>query len=125
MEDMLNTLVFGQAHDLRRSGQDSCPSDAVTLMTLHASKGLEFPVIFLYGLKQGILPLKTGKGTVDLEEERRLMYVGMTRARDELLLTTSEEPSLFLEELPKEACRSEKAQVPGSGMKQLSLFDFM
>lgn len=58
MEDMLSTLAFGQAHDLKRSGQDSRPSDAVTLMTLHASKGLEFPVVFLYGLRQGILPLK-------------------------------------------------------------------
>ena len=125
MEDMLNTLAFGQAHDLKRSGQDSRPSDAVTLMTFHASKGLEFPVVFLYGLKQGILPLKTGKGPMDPYEERRLMYVGMTRARDELILTTSEEPSPFLEELPEDACRDEKAQAPGSGMKQLSLFDFM
>mgnify|MGYP002243330899 CR=1 FL=1 len=123
MEDMLSTLAFGQAHDLKRSGQDSRPSDAVTLMTLHASKGLEFPVVFLYGLRQGILPLKTGKGAVNPEEERRLMYVGMTRARDELILTTSEEPSPFLEELPKDACRREKARTPGSGMKQLSLFD--
>ena len=94
-------------------------------MTLHASKGLEFPVVFLYGLRQGILPLKTGKKAVNPEEERRLMYVGMTRARDELILTTSEEPSPFLEELPKDACRREKARTPGSGMKQLSLFDFM
>ena len=125
MEDMLNTLAFGQAHDLKRSGQNSCPSDAVTLMTLHASKGLEFPVVFLYGLKQGILPLKTGKGPVELDEERRLMYVGMTRARDELILTTSEEPSSFLGELPKDACRVEKAQSSGSEIKQLSLFDFM
>ncbi len=108
MEDMLSTLAFGQAHDLKRSGQDSRPSDAVTLMTLHASKGLEFPVVFLYGLRQGILPLKTGKKAVNPEEERRLMYVGMTRARDELILTTSEEPSPFLEELPKDACRREK-----------------
>ena len=62
---------------------------------------------------------------MDPYEERRLMYVGMTRARDELILTTSEEPSPFLEELPKDACRREKARTPGSGMKQLSLFDFM
>ena len=124
MEDMLSTLAFGQAHDLKRSGQDSRPSDAVTLMTLHASKGLEFPVVILYGLRQGSSPLNR-KGAVNPEEERRLMYVGMTRARDELILTTSEEPSPFLEELPKDACRREKARTPGSGMKQLSLFDFM
>ena len=62
---------------------------------------------------------------MDPYEERRLMYVGMTRARDELILTTSEEPSPFLEELPEDACRDEKAQAPGSGMKQLSIFDFM
>ena len=125
IEDMVMNLTFGQAHDLRRSGQDSLPSDAVTLMTFHASKGLEFPVVFLYGLKQGVIPLKTGKGPVDMEEERRLLYVGMTRARDELILTASEEPSPFLRELPEDACRRETSKTPGSGAKQLSLFDFI
>lgn len=54
----------------------------MTLMTLHGSKGPEFPVVFLYGLDKGRLPLEFGGGDTDLEEERRLCYVGMTRARD-------------------------------------------
>lgn len=124
MEDMIHTLTFGQGNDVTRSGQDSCPSSAVTLMTFHASKGLEFPTVFLYGLKQGLMPLKSGSGPVDWEEERRLLYVAMTRAKEELVLTTSEEPSPFLSEIPQDACRTEQAHIPGDGMKQLSLFDF-
>ena len=97
----------------------------VTISTIHASKGLEFPVVFLYGLRQGILPLKTGKGAVNPEEERRLMYVGMTRARDELILTTSEEPSPFLEELPKDACRREKGPDSRQRDEAAESLDFM
>lgn len=125
MEEMITAITFGQGNDLTRSGQDSCPSSAVTLMTFHASKGLEFPVVFLYGIKQGLLPLKSGSGPADTEEERRLLYVAMTRAREELILTTSEAPSPFLDEIPAEVRRAEQVRVPGSGMKQLTLFDFM
>lgn len=125
MEDMVNTLAFGQGNDILRSGQDFCPSSAVTLMTFHASKGLEFPALFLCGLKQGLMPLKSGTGPVDWEEERRLLYVAMTRAKEELIMTSDGEPSPFLSEIPRDACRMEQASIPGSGMKQLSLFDFM
>jgi DNA helicase-2/ATP-dependent DNA helicase PcrA len=59
-------------------------------MTLHGAKGLEFPVVFLCGISEGIVPLadpRTGK--IDIEEERRLFYVGLTRAREELVLTSA------------------------------------
>lgn len=125
VEDMLAALAFGQGNDVARSGQDSYPSSAVTLMTFHASKGLEFPTVFLYGLKQGIMPLKSGGGPVNWEEERRLLYVAMTRAGKELVLTTSGEPSPYIAEIPEEARRTEQTHAPGPGMKQLSLFDFM
>ena len=65
-------------------------ADRITLLTMHAAKGLEFPVVFIVGLEDGILPLHWGSSTPDdaeLAEERRLCYVGMTRAQDRLLLS--------------------------------------
>ena len=69
-------------------------------MTLHGSKGLEFPVVFVSGIKSGKLPLESTKHPADIQEERRLFYVGMTRAREELVLTYGAEPSPFISELP-------------------------
>ena len=66
-------------------------ADRVSLLTLHAAKGLEFPVVFIVGLEDGVLPLRWGAADpVDEEEERRLFYVGITRARDRLLLSRAE-----------------------------------
>ena len=87
---------------------------AVTLMTLHAAKGLEFPVVFLVGLEEGVLPhARSTFESADLEEERRLCYVGVTRAREQLYLTCARlrilygqvaqnEVSRFVEEIPAE-----------------------
>jgi DNA helicase-2/ATP-dependent DNA helicase PcrA len=67
-------------------------ADRVSLLTMHAAKGLEFPVVFVIGLEDGILPLQWGNGASaeDLAEERRLFYVGMTRAEDRLFLTRAQ-----------------------------------
>ena len=84
----------------------------VTLMTLHASKGLEFPIIYIAGCDEGIFPsARTMSIASELEEERRLMYVGITRAKEKLYLTTAKRrqmwgeykyysPSRFIEEIP-------------------------
>lgn len=91
-------------------------SDTVVLMTLHASKGLEFPVVFIPGLEEGVFPgLQSLYDTSEIEEERRLAYVGITRAKEKLYLlntrsrmifgsTKYNRPSRFVEELPKECC---------------------
>ena len=93
--------------------------NAVTLLTLHAAKGLEYPVVFITGLEEGILPLSNGgePDRKDLEEERRLFYVGMTRAKQRLYCShahvrlrfgeyLSQSPSRFLDEIPPELTRS-------------------
>ena len=88
--------------------------DTVALMTLHSAKGLEFPVVFLSGMEEGIFPsLKDGGSAEEIEEERRLCYVGITRAKKELFLLNAQRrmlfgnsmyhsPSRFLGEIPKE-----------------------
>ena len=71
-------------------------SSAVTLMTVHLAKGLEFPVVFLTGLEEGLFPIGAGNAAPDdLEEERRLAYVGMTRAKEKLILTYALTRRLF------------------------------
>jgi DNA helicase-2/ATP-dependent DNA helicase PcrA len=72
-------------------------ADAISLMTIHASKGLEFPVVFIVGCEEGTIPyLKGGNPeVVDLEEELRILYVAATRAQDHLYIMHSESRSLF------------------------------
>ena len=98
------------------SDLDQADSDqpAITLMTLHLSKGLEFPVVFVVGVEEGLFPSRQSLANLDpsqLEEERRLMYVGMTRSRQRLFLTHARKrlqwgqeqmnpPSRFLNEIP-------------------------
>jgi len=98
--------------------------DRVTLITLHAAKGLEFPVVFMVGLEEGLLPHRRAlEDERELEEERRLAYVGMTRAKDRLYLLhahhrstwgvgSMSEPSRFLTELPDELLAAEREDVP-------------
>ncbi|MDE6890942.1 MAG: UvrD-helicase domain-containing protein [Lachnospiraceae bacterium] len=131
MEDFLRTLTFGEDGDVRRNGGRKFTSDAVTLMTLHGSKGLEFPVVFLYGMDKGRFPLEFGGvNTADsIEEERRLCYVGMTRAEEELILVCGQEPSCFLQEIPPENVRWERPEKmedkDAEKAVQMSLFDFI
>src|SRR5690606_25864570 len=94
------------------NGED--PDDAVTLMTLHNAKGLEFPIVFLVGLEENLLPHRSATASLqELEEERRLLYVGVTRAQDELYLVHAESrltfgrteptrPSRFLDVIPRD-----------------------
>ena len=89
----------------------------ILLMTLHSAKGLEFPVVVIAGMEEGLFPhSRSSDDDNDLEEERRLCYVGMTRAQDRLILTSAArrrvfgeyratEPSRFIDEVPAELVR--------------------
>ncbi len=122
LEDFLNTLLLGEEGDLRRQSGKTYASGAVYLSTLHGAKGLEFPVVFLAGVDKGTLPLESSKGQADAEEERRLFYVGMTRAREELILLSSGEPSPFMKEIPPELLEKEKIPLREKPAEQLRLF---
>ncbi len=102
MPALLHNLVLGRESDLLRSGGKKYAPDAVSLMTLHGAKGLEFPAVFLCGAAEDLIPFKR-RGAWDMDEERRLLYVGMTRAKDELILLAPSAPSPFLAGLPPEA----------------------
>lgn len=128
MEEMLGALAFGKESDLRRFGGKTYTSDAVTLMTMHGSKGLEFPVALVCGVRKGMVPLEFKGRETDVEEERRLLYVAMTRAEEELIMTCSGEASVFFQEIPdkiiqRQSVKPRPAQEDVG--KQLSLFDFI
>ncbi|HHW20661.1 ATP-dependent helicase [Thermodesulfovibrio thiophilus] len=107
--------------------------NAVSLLTLHTSKGLEFPVVFITGFEEGLIPY-TLASDLDMEEERRLFYVGMTRAMDELIITYAKSRfikgkklcqgvSSFLKQLPEEyIIKYEKVRPRKDELKQQSLF---
>ncbi|MCI8895340.1 MAG: UvrD-helicase domain-containing protein [Lachnospiraceae bacterium] len=127
MPEFLEALKLGVESDLKRCGGKQYTAGAVTLMTLHGAKGLEFPAVIIYGARKGLIPFAGGKTAQEEEEERRLFYVGLTRAREALILTTSREPSEFLEELPGELAVREAVKIgkrEDSG-RQMSLFDLM
>ena len=90
--------TFLEEMALMSSGDQASDGEEVTLMTLHAAKGLEFPLVFLVGLEEGMLPharvFDSGK-LDDIEEERRLCYVGITRAREELIMTCANSRTQF------------------------------
>ena len=123
LPSFLSNLTLGQEADIRRSGSRSYPLDAVTLSTLHGAKGLEFEAIFLCGLNKGILPLQNIQAG-DIGEERRLLYVGMTRAKSSLHLSCYGEPSPLLAELPAAFFEADTAADRRQILaKQMNLFD--
>lgn len=110
IESVIRKLVL---LDLLEQQQEEEDTDKVNLLTLHAAKGLEFPFVYIMGLEEELLPHKNSIAADTIEEERRLMYVGITRARQGLTLTLAEQrknggqmkqmtPSRFLDELPQD-----------------------
>jgi DNA helicase-2/ATP-dependent DNA helicase PcrA len=122
-------LEFLEHIELDRSIEDASDGseNAVTLITLHNTKGLEFRRVIMTGVEQGIFPRQDKSGE-ELEEERRLFYVGATRAMDELYLcscayrrmfgrTIQMEPSLFLGEIDQKGLKIIGSEPPGFGRK--------
>jgi ATP-dependent DNA helicase Rep len=91
--------------DMMERGEEEDSADQVQLMTLHASKGLEFPYVFLIGMEEGLLPHQTSIDEDNVEEERRLAYVGVTRAQRELIFTYARERRQFGEVARTEVSR--------------------
>jgi ATP-dependent DNA helicase Rep len=119
LAEMLNRLML---LDILDRQNDELDQDRVSLMTLHASKGLEFPHVFLVGMEENLLPHRTSINEDNIEEERRLAYVGITRAQTTLTMsyakrrnrygeTVTCEHSRFIDELPEDLLERDEQKL--------------
>jgi DNA helicase-2/ATP-dependent DNA helicase PcrA len=126
LDDFLASAALASDADSKDTEQNR-----VTLMTLHASKGLEFPVVFLVGMEQGLFPsYRSLEDPAAMEEERRLCYVGITRAKERLFLSHASErrlwggmrepavPSVFLSELPESLVQGDLPRSGGAAIRR-------
>ena len=132
-EPTLNDWLMSVSLESDVAGEEE-NTGSVTLMTIHGAKGLEFPVVFLTGLEEGVFPhARALEDEVQLQEERRLCYVGITRARELLYLTRAEFralnnnagvrlPSRFLKEFPEDAVENRIRTAPRTSLRS-SFFD--
>jgi DNA helicase-2/ATP-dependent DNA helicase PcrA len=122
-EGQLDLPAFLEHISLLSDADNQEEQDAVTLMTIHSAKGLEFPVVFITGMEEGLMPhFRTLYNPIELEEERRLCYVAVTRAEQKLFLSAAKvrtqagetrysEKSRFIDEIPSELIESEEEQT--------------
>ena len=113
VEDFMQNFVIDPDQQTVEGLADNEEKDAVNIMTMHSSKGLEFRIVFLFEINEGVIPHALSQGSLqDIEEERRLFYVAMTRAMKELYISYSDirkqssykvirsKPSRFISEIP-------------------------
>ncbi|MGE5529838.1 MAG: UvrD-helicase domain-containing protein, partial [Patescibacteria group bacterium] len=128
LAEFLFRLGGGPEGDQERREGDMRRGEGVSLMTMHAAKGLEFPVVFVAGLEDGVVPWRGADDDEELAEERRLLYVAMTRAAEVLILlgppdgSGSRAPSRFLADLPEELLAREGARPRKVRAEQKGLF---
>jgi DNA helicase-2/ATP-dependent DNA helicase PcrA len=122
LKNFVERLLLADAHDANGPG-DGFKKNEVTLMTLHASKGLEFDYVFLAGMEEELLPhKKTIVENSDINEERRLCYVGITRARKKLIMTHAKERKMYGKMVPR--FKSRFVIELGHCMKELDRTNF-
>jgi uncharacterized protein (TIGR00375 family) len=134
LQELFRALPLATEADLSRSNQPiDVRRELITLSTIHASKGLEYPVIFVAGAEEGLLPFGSDPSAADIAEEQRLFYVALTRARQRCYLVSSGrqwrngepvkvEPSRYLQLLPKELLQVVEPKARTVKSKQLELF---
>jgi uncharacterized protein (TIGR00375 family) len=133
LRELIRVLPLATEADLSRSNQPSAVRrELITLSTIHASKGLEYPVVFVVGVEEGLLPFGSEPSAEELAEEQRLFYVALTRTRERLFLVSSNrfrngelvtvEPSRYLRLLPQELLQVVKVKAKPVKGKQLELF---
>ena len=106
LKDFLERLLLADSQDKEEEGDDDIRKNEITLMTLHSSKGLEFDIVFLMGMEEEILPHKrTITENTDISEERRLCYVGITRAREQLYMTYAKQRKIYGRDVPRHKSR--------------------
>ncbi|HEY5913402.1 MAG TPA: UvrD-helicase domain-containing protein [Verrucomicrobiae bacterium] len=136
--ERLHTFLEEITLETDREEEDEGPENAVTLITMHSSKGLEFPHVYVVGMENGLLPHKRSREEGTLDEERRLFYVAITRAMQTLAISHCRTrkkfgaavqcyPSPFLDDLPEELVEraDEKGKKPVSAQSGKAMFDVL
>jgi superfamily I DNA/RNA helicase len=133
LPDLLHFLPLATEADLNRYSQKAKGLECITLSTIHAAKGIEYPVIFIAGVEEGLLPFGRESGPEAVNEEQRLFYVGVTRAQRYLYLTNATsrfsqgnrlvvEPSRFIKKIPAYVLKKEEWRQKSTPARQLELF---